>query len=195
MRELKLGLLGGFRLERADGQPVSVPTKKAKALLAYLALHGREPQPRAKLAHLLWEDSDEGQARESLRQALKLLRQALSPACVSALIAQGDAVVFESAALDIDVVDFHRLIETNRPQQLGSAAEQYRGQLLEGFDLKAPEFENWLATERQRLNEKGSLRWRSCLLITLQTMPSIAASRSQLSCSRSIPCAKAHIAA
>ena len=155
MRELKLGLLGGFRLERADGQPVPVPTKKAKALLAYLALHGREPQPRAKLAHLLWEDSDEGQARESLRQALKLLRQALSPACVSALIAQGDAVVFESAALDIDVVDFHRLIETNRPQQLGSAAEQYRGQLLEGFDLEAPEFENWLATERQRLNEKA----------------------------------------
>jgi adenylate cyclase len=155
MRELKLGLLGGFRLETADGQPVPVPTKKAKALLAYLALHGREPQPRAKLAHLLWEDSDEGQARESLRQALKLLRQALSPACVSALIAQGDAVVFEPAAFDIDVVDFHRLIETNRPQQLGSAAEQYRGQLLEGFDLEAPEFENWLAMERQRLNEEA----------------------------------------
>src|SRR5262249_20331082 len=112
-------------------------------------------QPRAKLAGLLWEDSDEPRARESLRQALKLVRQALSPGGAGSLIAQGDAVLFEPAALSVDIIDFQRLLADRGPAQLELAAELYRGQLLEGFDLGAPEFESWLRTERQRLNEKA----------------------------------------
>ena len=47
-----------------------LPTKRAKALLAYLALHPEKPQARSKLAALLWEDSSDDKALESLRQAL-----------------------------------------------------------------------------------------------------------------------------
>ena len=154
MRELKLGLLGGFRLETADGQPVPVPTKKAKALLAYLALHG-EPQPRTKLAHILWEDSDEPQARESLRQTLFLLRKALSPAHADALMAQNDVVALQPVAIKVDVIEFERLVASGEPVLLDEAVQLYRGDFLEGFDLSASGFDAWLGMERQRLKERA----------------------------------------
>jgi hypothetical protein len=50
MANLRLGLLGSFRLETSTGAPVFLPTKRAKALLAYLALHQGKPQARSKLA-------------------------------------------------------------------------------------------------------------------------------------------------
>jgi DNA-binding SARP family transcriptional activator/predicted ATPase len=155
MGELNLGVLGGFRLERADGRPVALPTKKTKALLAYLVLNGGQPQSRAKLATLLWEDSDEPRARESLRQTLSLLRKALSPAHAGALIAREDAVAFETGALAVDVIEFKRLVASGEPAQLDKAAQLYRGEFLEGFDLRASEFESWLGMERQRLKEKA----------------------------------------
>jgi DNA-binding SARP family transcriptional activator len=39
MAKVNLALLGGFRLQKDSGEPVPLSTKKAGALLAYLALH------------------------------------------------------------------------------------------------------------------------------------------------------------
>ena len=72
MAKVNLALLGGLRLQTDPGEPVPLSTKKAGALLAYLALHPGQAQARAKLATLLWGDHSEVQARESLRQALSL---------------------------------------------------------------------------------------------------------------------------
>lgn len=72
MAKVNLALLGGFRLQTDSGEPVPLSTKKAGALLAYLALHSGQAQPRPKLAALLWGDRSEVQARDSLRQAQPL---------------------------------------------------------------------------------------------------------------------------
>ena len=63
MGKVNLVLLGGLRLQADSGEPVPLSTKKAGALLAYLALHPGQAQARAKLATLLWGDRGEGQAR------------------------------------------------------------------------------------------------------------------------------------
>ena len=39
MSELNLKLLGGFEARTADGDSLSFPTKKTRALLAYLCTH------------------------------------------------------------------------------------------------------------------------------------------------------------
>ena len=49
---------------------------RARSLLAYLLLHGPAPQPRERLAFLLWPDSTEAQARTNLRHLLHTLRRA-----------------------------------------------------------------------------------------------------------------------
>lgn len=51
--------------------------RKAKGLLAFLALQPDRAQARDKLAALLWAESAQAQARQSLRQALAGLRKAL----------------------------------------------------------------------------------------------------------------------
>jgi len=54
MARLSLTLLGGFQARLEPGGAVSLPTRKAQALLAYLALPLGQAHPRDKLAALLW---------------------------------------------------------------------------------------------------------------------------------------------
>src|SRR5260370_29292853 len=110
MERLYLRLFGTFQFESEGGRAFSLPTKKTKALLAYLAYCGGQPHERAKLAALLWEDSGEMQARESLRQSLSQLRKALSPRHAHALITRGDTLGLKFGALLVDAGEFERLV-------------------------------------------------------------------------------------
>ena len=72
--ELRLSVLGGFALQRANGEAVQISNRKARALIAYLALTPNNTESRERLAGLLWSDRAEEQARGSLRQTLKQIR-------------------------------------------------------------------------------------------------------------------------
>ena len=83
MAHLELLLLGAPRVV-LDGVPVTFDTRKAIALLAYLAVTG-QPQQRDALAALLWPEADQPHARGALRRTLSVLHAALSevPCCAS----------------------------------------------------------------------------------------------------------------
>jgi DNA-binding SARP family transcriptional activator len=151
MVSVQLRLLGGFEL-KTSGSPVPLARKKAQALLAYLACHAGQAQPRDKLATLLWPDMDDEQARANLRKALFVLRPPLA-AVPSGLRIEEDAVALDVAALDVDVASFERLVRQGTPQALHQAAELYRGDLLAGLAVATPPFEEWLTAERERLRE------------------------------------------
>ena len=155
MGKLRLQLFGAFRLQSADGTPIQLPTKKSKALLAYLALAGEQLRSRSSLASLLWDEAGEPQARESLRQTLSLLRRTLLPSHAHPIVSEGDAIALDPGVLGVDALDFARLAETNEPDALAAAANLYGGELLEGFDLHAPEFDRWLWAVRQGFHEKA----------------------------------------
>ena len=75
MPQLTIRLLGAPGIAR-DGTPVAVDTRKATALLAYLAVSGRS-HAREALAGLLWPEYDDEHARAALRRTLSTLRTAL----------------------------------------------------------------------------------------------------------------------
>src|SRR5919199_6899772 len=75
MSGLRVLLLGPPRIER-EGRPIQVDTRKAIALLAYLAVTG-ERHSRDALAALLWPDFDHRRARAALRRSLSALTTAL----------------------------------------------------------------------------------------------------------------------
>ena len=104
---LSLKLLGGFRAEVGSRQ-VSLP-RKARALLAYLALSPPGPHSRPKPAGLLWGNTTEEQARNSLRQAgCCFIRRALLAHGLEPIAQDADTVMVDLFSLDIDVLAFAR---------------------------------------------------------------------------------------
>jgi len=147
---VKVTLLGGFEARLASGTELSLPTRKARALLAYLSVHRAQSHSRDKLAALLWSEKSDRHARGSLRHALVALRRALGPPF---LAIEGHTVALNPAGVEVDVASFERWVAEGTPQALERAAELYRGDLLLGFALNEPLFEEWLVAERERLRE------------------------------------------
>src|SRR5215510_13764289 len=153
MARLTLTLLGGFRANLDPGAPLAFPTRKAQALLCYLAMPPGEAHPRDKLASLLWGSTVETTARTSLRQTLYALRRSLRRAEGKPLHADGSVVSLDPKAVTLDVLEFEKRVNEGTPAALARAISLYRGDLLDGLTVQEPPFEDWLLGERERLHE------------------------------------------
>jgi DNA-binding SARP family transcriptional activator len=141
-----VALLGPPRLER-DGRAVSVDTRKAVALVAYLALAGR-PVAREEVAALLWPESDHARARAALRRTLSSLQSALDGAGV---VVQGDTLALDGS-VRTDVDEFRRLAAAG---ELREAADAFRGDFLAGFALRdSAEFDEWQLASADELRRE-----------------------------------------
>jgi len=151
MGQIVLDLLGPFQVRSRSGAPVRLPTRKAQALLAYLALRPGQAQARETLTALLWGDAGEQQAHQSFRHALSAIRRALGRG--PGLVAERATVALSPSAVRVDVPRFERLVAQGAAEGLAEAASLYRGELLEGFSVNEEPFETWLRAERQRLRD------------------------------------------
>jgi DNA-binding SARP family transcriptional activator len=151
---LRLTIFGEFSVANASGAEIPVKSKKAKALLSFLALPPGKSRSREEIMALLWSDRADDQARASLRQVLSGLRKDLGEAALAALRITDDAV-----SLDPDRV----MVENADPG----------GELLAGFHLHDPAFEEWLRDERLRL-EEGTAPGEQAVPLALPDRPSIA---------------------
>ena len=115
----RLTLLGGFALELGSGEELTLPTRKDRLLLAYLALSAGKPQARDRLAGLLWGDRAETQARDSLKQALAGIRQAFRQAGLDPVRADRESVTFALDGIEVDAVEFARLATEARRLRSG----------------------------------------------------------------------------
>ena len=157
---LALDLLGAFELKRADGQLLRLP-KKAQALLAYLALQKGRPIPREQLATLLWGNSATEQARQSLRQCLAALRNALGAEASESIVADTASVLLApSELLAIDVAAFEAACQSKTVADMQRASALYRDELLDRTANPVEPFNDWLTLERQRLSRCASI---SCI--------------------------------
>jgi DNA-binding SARP family transcriptional activator/tetratricopeptide (TPR) repeat protein len=152
MARLTITLLGGFEGRLEGGRPLVLSARKAWALLAYLALHPGQTQPRDKLTALLWGGVAETRARASLRQALFTLRQALGDSA-DVLVLESEHAALDAQHLDVDALRLERALGPGSDDGLEAAVALYRGDLLAGLTLDEPPFEEWLIAERERLRE------------------------------------------
>jgi DNA-binding SARP family transcriptional activator/type II secretory pathway predicted ATPase ExeA len=153
MVHFELDLLGGFRLI-ASGSELRLPTRKAEALLAYLALPPGKAHARESLSALLWGERGEAQARHSLSQTLFSIRQATSEAGAPPLIViDSRGVTVDPGRVGVDADRLERLVAESTPEALEKAAGLYKGDLLAGIGLREAAFEEWLTGERSRLRE------------------------------------------
>gem|GEM_PF-3792491 len=136
---LTMRLLGGCDL-RVDNQPLTLPTRHCALILAFLSAEHEIEHSRARVANLFWSDRGEEQARGSLRQALYQLRKAFEPHGLAPVTSTAKSICLDRSQIWCDVHD----LQTGRS---GSLTE-FRGDLLLGWEITAPEFNDWLSEKR-----------------------------------------------
>jgi TolB-like protein/DNA-binding SARP family transcriptional activator/Tfp pilus assembly protein PilF len=151
-----LRLLGGFELRvLLDSQRVVSLGKRECALLAYLALSPNCRQPRRKLATLLWGDTTDEAASNSLRTSVWSARRALGDAEHRFIASEGEDIVLDAAAFDVDVLAFRRLASESGKVELEAAANLYCGEFLDGLGIESEEFESWRRGETARCRDQA----------------------------------------
>ena len=143
---LQIRLLGQFDT-RVDGKRVTIPTRAAQSLLAYLVLTAGTPHRREKLAGIFWPETSDENARKNLRQELWRIRKGISTQGSfekDYFLADELTLTFNGEAdywLDVAQVE--------RPdtdlQSLTTNLALYQGELLPGF------YEEWISIERERV--------------------------------------------
>src|SRR5579871_3836524 len=161
---LEITTLGGLVI-RADGKLVmGLASRKAEALLVYLACTGR-PQSREVLADLLWDERSQTQALSNLRTVLASLRQRLG----AYLLADRQTIALNTPApfyLDVRELEAGLRRASDQQRESGQLRSEeasdlehilalYRGEFLEGFSIHdAKGFEDWSRLERERLHHQ-----------------------------------------
>ncbi|MBC7738435.1 MAG: tetratricopeptide repeat protein, partial [Candidatus Saccharibacteria bacterium] len=128
--------------------PVTFGGRKSTALLAYLCRSRAHTAPRETLTGLLWGDSQEEQARASLRQTLSAIRRGLGPAANGVIGSDMQSVRLEIASLDVDAAQFESLAKSKITSEIKQATDLWRGEFLEGLGPISPEFDRWADAER-----------------------------------------------
>jgi DNA-binding SARP family transcriptional activator len=149
---IELRLLGPLALYRRD-EPVALPpSRKLRALLAYLAL-APHPPSRSQLCELLWDVPND--PRGELRWCLSKLRRLLDEAGRPRVKTPGDRVHLEFGDCFVDAAAVAAAIDagvaTLSLARLRDLAALFAGAFLAGLEVaRSPGFAAWLAAQRRR---------------------------------------------
>ena len=123
-----------------DGVPVSLPFKRADALLYYMMV--QRSATRQELIALLWENRDEATGLKNLRNTLYALKKALG----------GDFLLSPQKSLILINRDWDVDCDYDRFTQQGDFSA-YQGPFLQGFAVKhAFSFDEWVGRTREKLH-------------------------------------------
>ena len=158
---MRIHLFGNLRISN-EGQPLAaINTNRLQSLFAYLILHIDTPQPRERLAFVLWPGSSEPQARTNLRQLIHHLKRALPEDC-SLFVADHFVVQWrQDASCSVDVLEFQEAIARAAAarstedreleiQLLTTAAQLYEDDLLPSL------YDDWLTPLREDYRRRMS---------------------------------------
>jgi pimeloyl-ACP methyl ester carboxylesterase/DNA-binding SARP family transcriptional activator len=166
---LELRLCGELQLLR-DGQPLELPpSRKTRALLAYLVMNEREHR-RKQLVDLLWDVADD--PRGGLRWCLSKLRALLDDAEHTRVVADRDSIRLDAAALRVDAKEiFATRIESASVAEFEARCAELHGEFCEGLDLHDHYgFHAWCVGQRQDLGRRH-VRMRRRLVTLLAEQP------------------------
>ncbi|MCR9268028.1 MAG: hypothetical protein NXI03_10705, partial [Alphaproteobacteria bacterium] len=134
-----------------------VVSAKARAVVSHIALTREHRVSRERLVGLLWSDRPEEQARASLRQSLKQLRNAFESVGFEGFHTDRQDVWFDAGTVVTDVEDALEQIADGRRQTLIDDDLLSAHRLMYGYESLDPAFGSWLyvirETWRRRLGD------------------------------------------
>ncbi len=143
--ELKVELLGQFRVSLDDVELKELDTERVRALLTRLVLSAGRSVDRAELAFGFWPDATESRARGNLRGLLHFVGKR-GPQLAPFLEVGDRSLAWRvDAGAWVDLLEFEALAGSGHPADWQKAVALYRGPLLPGT------FDDWVLQERERV--------------------------------------------
>ena len=155
---LEVKTLGTFEILQ-NGRQLSITTRNAQSLFAFLILNAGKSYRREQLAGLLWPDSSEENARSNLRHELWRLRKVIDTAGENFFLVDDMSIAFNPRSnyqLDVSILEKAPL-EDSLSDDLIAALSVYHGELLPGF------YQEWVFIERNRLQALFEAKMRRLL--------------------------------
>ena len=170
-RLLSISIVGPFAARCGDTE-IKLKTRKANALIAYLALAETHHESRERIVGFLWSRSDEMKARTSLRQILHGIRQAFTQAGFEGLTSGKLAIAIEADDMDVDLWQVLREADQFKAHPLLLRTPHLTERLCEGLDDLDPSFRVWIIAKRQTILDR-LLRSLNAGLASPNVTPSI----------------------
>jgi DNA-binding SARP family transcriptional activator len=173
---LTIRLLGELEVLRDGEKAMLPPSKKTRALLAYLVGTGR-PHRRERLCATFWEVPND--PRGALRWSVSRLRAIVDSPDKRCIIADRESVGVDVTGVDVDLAAVRRAasegFENLPTESLQEIAGLFRGEFLEGLDLPGQhDFQSWCIAEREDLR-RLQVEILSKLAARLEAQPEAAA--------------------
>jgi TolB-like protein/Tfp pilus assembly protein PilF len=146
---LEIHVLGGLEVIRDGAPAMLVPSRKTRALLAYLVLT-RCPHRREQLCEMFWDVPDD--PRGALRWSLSKIRPLVDEPARPRLLADRQTVELYTEGLDVDFFSAVACADAKAAatDELVSAAASFRGPLLADLELSEnTDFHSWLLGLRE----------------------------------------------
>lgn len=153
MPEIYVTVFGALGVTGPGNGHIAVSGSKRQALLAFLAMNADSQPSRDRVMSLLWGDRFTDQARQSLRQGLSKLRQAIDPDGIGIISSDNDRLGINPELAEIDWVEFQKAAAMKTPEADIKAVGLFSNSLLDGLYIRETAFDEWLAAERTRICE------------------------------------------
>src|SRR5215813_6479389 len=142
---LEIRVLGDFAVLRNGENVCLPPSRKTRALLAYLAVTNH-PQHRDRLCTMFWDIPDD--RRGALRWSLSKIRQIVNRNGQGVLVTDGRTVVLRSRSIAVDLWRIKAIsmrdLASQDISELEDVVRLFRGEFLEDLSLpRCPEFQAW----------------------------------------------------
>ncbi|HUF56483.1 MAG TPA: alpha/beta hydrolase, partial [Thermohalobaculum sp.] len=160
---LQIRVVGPFEVLAGGVQVEMPPSRKTRALLAYLALADR-PVRRERLCEIFWELPDD--PKGALRWSLSKIRRAVNGDGADRILSDRSVVALDRAGVGVDWLDLRQAaadgLEDLPDARLEALAATLRGGFLEDLDLsRCPDYEAW------RLGEAAQVEAAAARLLRL----------------------------
>jgi len=177
---VRLRLIGRMEAWTTRSENILPRRRRARAMLAYIAMASPRPVPRGRFAELLWSRRAQEQARSSLRQEIYWMLDALAPAETEVVVVTRDHLSLRPGVAWIDAQEVMQATAGRT-----EALSLLDGTFLEDLVGLDPHFDEWLRNEREALHDHARGIAESWLKETVAPDAAITAAQQLLKIDRS----------
>jgi class 3 adenylate cyclase/DNA-binding SARP family transcriptional activator len=153
---LAVAVVDGLALSTERGDPLTLRSRKAQALVGYLALAGRRQESQDRVAALIWPDRPLAEARKALAGCAALVDKATAPTNSACVVRRGGLIGLDPSRTDVDLAQVLDNLDKGKIDALLLDRADWPGAILRGLETASPLFAAWLEVARHSQRSKVS---------------------------------------